>query len=98
MNLSHWSDYDAEQRARMLSEIGSVVRNHVMPPQRYLLLHPEARLDGSEAEQIYQWTKTERMRPEGAHASACNVCRQTGRSRVILLFGASPIHPIVYRE
>ena len=62
MNLSQWQDYSNDDRRRLLSEIGSAVRNREMPVQRYLLLHPEARLTDSERQQIYRWTRTERSR------------------------------------
>jgi hypothetical protein len=62
MNLSHWQDYSTDDRLRLLSSIGSVVRNGEMPVQRYLLLHPEARLTDAERQQIYRWTRTERNR------------------------------------
>jgi hypothetical protein len=60
MNLSHWNDYDAEKREQLLSEIGSVVRNHRMPPARYLLMHPEARLSDADTEALYRWTRAQR--------------------------------------
>lgn len=62
MNLSQWQDYSTADRLRLLSEIGSAVRNGEMPVQRYLLLHPEARLNDSERQRIYRWTRTERNR------------------------------------
>jgi hypothetical protein len=62
MNLSRWQDYSTDQRLLLLSAIGSAVRNREMPLQRYLLLHPEARLTGTEREQIYRWTRAERNR------------------------------------
>jgi hypothetical protein len=62
MNLSQWQDYSADDRLRLLSEIGSAVRNREMPVQRYVLLHPEARLTDIERQQIYRWTRTERSR------------------------------------
>jgi hypothetical protein len=62
MNLSRWQDYSPEDRVGLLSEIGSAVRNREMPVQRYLLLHPEARLTDAERQQIYRWTRTERNR------------------------------------
>jgi len=62
MDLSHWQDYSSEERLRLLSEIGSAVRNRKMPVQRYLLLHPEARLTEIERQQIYRWTRAERSR------------------------------------
>jgi hypothetical protein len=62
MNLSQWQDYSTDDRLRLLSEIGSAVRNREMPVQRYVLLHPEARLTDAERQQIYRWTRTERNR------------------------------------
>lgn len=62
MNLSQWNEYDTDRRQELLSKIGSNVRNHRMPLPRYLLLHPEARLSDAEADQIYQWTRSERRR------------------------------------
>jgi len=62
MNLSRWQDYSPDDRLGLLSEIGSAVRNGEMPAQRYLLLHPEARLTEAERQQIYRWTRTERSR------------------------------------
>jgi hypothetical protein len=62
MNLSQWQDYSTDDRLRLLSAIGSAARNRVMPPQRYLLLHPEARLTNMERQQIYTWTRNERRR------------------------------------
>jgi len=62
MNLSHWSEYDSERRRQILSEIGSLVRNHAMPPERYLLLHPNARLSDTDTQLLYQWTQSERRR------------------------------------
>jgi hypothetical protein len=62
MNLSHWQDYPGDERLRLLSAMGSAVRNLEMPLPRYLLLHPEARLTDAERQQIYQWTRSERRR------------------------------------
>lgn len=62
MNLSRWQDYSPDDHLRLLSEIGSAVKNREMPVQRYLFLHPEARLTDAEREQIYRWTRTERSR------------------------------------
>jgi hypothetical protein len=62
MDLSRWQDYSTDDRLRLLSEIGSAVRNRQMPLPRYLLLHPEARLTDAERQQIYRWTRTERSR------------------------------------
>ena len=60
MNLSRWQSYNNDEKSALLSEIGSVVRNHVMPPGRYTLVHPAARLSAADANEIYQWTRAER--------------------------------------
>jgi hypothetical protein len=72
MNLSRWRDYDADQRRQILSEIGSLVRNHGMPPQRYLMLHPEAQLSDADVDRLYQWTRSERKRLKTEAPSAAS--------------------------
>jgi hypothetical protein len=62
MNLSQWQNYSTDDQLRLLSAIGSVVRNRAMRPQRYLLLHSEARLSDVERKQIYRWSRNERRR------------------------------------
>ena len=69
MNLSRWAGYDAEQRQSMLARMGSMVRNRLMPPERYLMLHPSARLSDPEAEALYQWTRSARRRLSAADAA-----------------------------
>src|SRR6202000_2940099 len=53
MNLSRWQSYADTEKSALLSEIGSVVRNHVMPPRRYTLLHPAARLSDADIALVY---------------------------------------------
>ena len=48
MNLSQWQHYSTDKRLQFLSAIGSAARNREMPPRRYLLVHPEARLSDGE--------------------------------------------------
>ena len=60
MDLSRWQMYDDSDKRRLLSEIGSVVRNHIMPPGRYTLVHPGAKLSQAEADEIYRWTRADR--------------------------------------
>jgi hypothetical protein len=62
MNLSQWPDYSVDERLRLLSEIGSAVRNREMPVRRYVMLHPEAQLTDVDRQQIYRWSRTERSR------------------------------------
>jgi len=60
MNLSRWQTYDDDEKSLLLSEIGSVVRKREMPPRRYTLVHPDAKLSDAEANEIYQWRHAER--------------------------------------
>ena len=60
LDLSHWQSYDDAEKRLHLSEIGSAVRNGIMPPARYTLLHPEAKLSAAEVREIYLWTRSTR--------------------------------------
>jgi hypothetical protein len=62
MNLSRWQSYDNAEKRALFSEIGSVVRNQIMPPRPYTLIHPAAKLSDEAAAEIYQWTRAERHR------------------------------------
>ena len=60
MDLSRWQTYEDSEKSLMLSEIGSVVRNRMMPPRRYTMIHPEAKLSSAEVNEVYQWTRANR--------------------------------------
>ena len=60
LDLSHWDRYSTDQKLDLLARIGTEVRKRQMPPGRYVLLHPEARLTQSEILAIYDWTKVQR--------------------------------------
>jgi cytochrome c len=60
LDLSLWDRYSTEQERDLLARIGSKVRKREMPPRRYVMLHPEARLTESEIQAIYDWTKVAR--------------------------------------
>ena len=62
LNASRWNEYSATDRQTLLAAIGAAARNRQMPPSRYTLLHPEAKLSAAEAEQIYRWAHAERRR------------------------------------
>ena len=68
LNLSRWGEYSVEERVALLSAIGSVAKNDVMPPLRYRALHSESRLSESARAALYAWTKSERRRLD-AHES-----------------------------
>jgi hypothetical protein len=62
LNLSRWDNIDmAEQRA-LLTAIGTVIENREMPPHRYVMVHPEARLSVDDSVQVIEWTRAERRR------------------------------------
>jgi cytochrome c len=60
MDLSQWDRYSADQKRDLLARIGAEVRSRQMPPPRYQLLHPQARLSEAEIQIIYDWAKAER--------------------------------------
>jgi len=55
-NLSEMdlSQLPAARKARLAEEIAQVIRNGTMPPEDYLLMHPEARLSALERELLIQ--------------------------------------------
>ena len=60
MNFSRWQTYEDSEKSLMLAEIGAVVRNRIMPPRRYTMIHPEAKLSEADVKEIYQWTRADR--------------------------------------
>lgn len=62
MNLSHWDEYTVEEKQSILTRVAAVVRSSQMPPARYTLIHPGAKLSSAEREQIYAWAHAERHR------------------------------------
>jgi hypothetical protein len=62
MNLSHWSEYSIEDRQSLLASIAAAVRSRQMPPSRYTLLHPDAKLSREERDLVYNCARGERRR------------------------------------
>jgi hypothetical protein len=62
LNFSRWEEYDASRRAAFLGAISTVTQARTMPPWRYTLLHPEARISGSDAVRLSRWARAERDR------------------------------------
>jgi hypothetical protein len=79
LNLSHWEDYGSHQQSALLSKMAAAIRNRQMPPDRYTLLHPAAKLSNAEIAQIDQWTQAERQRLKSALRETGN---KTAASRV----------------
>ena len=55
MDLSQWNDYTAEERRGFAAQIARATRAHVMPPPKYLWMHPDARLSDSELGVLKEW-------------------------------------------
>jgi len=70
MDFSRWSKYSTDDKRQILTSIAANVRNSQMPPGRYLMMHPDARLSAEEIAWICAWTRSERrrLRAEAARA------------------------------
>jgi len=62
MNLSHWDEYPSQRRFVLLKEIPVMVGRRRMPPSRYLLMHPNAKLSDTEVKEITRWARAEGQR------------------------------------
>jgi hypothetical protein len=59
MDLSKWNDFTESERRGFTAAIGVAVQNHLMPPPKYVWLHPEARLSSDELELVRAWALAE---------------------------------------
>ena len=59
MDLSRWGQYSIGEKRGLIAGIGAVVQSRQMPPPRYALMHPDARLSDAEIQAIYDWTKSQ---------------------------------------
>lgn len=65
LNFSRWAQYQPDQKNEALAEMAALVRNHLMPPSRYTLLHPGARLSNGDVRRLTAWTFAERRKIKG---------------------------------
>ena len=70
MDFSRWNQYAPDDKKEILGSIAANVRNHKMPPGRYLFMHPDARLSDNDAARVYVWTRSERRRMKTEAAKA----------------------------
>jgi hypothetical protein len=59
MNFSHWNEYSSEERRAFASEIAHATGSHIMPPPKYLWLHPDARLSNADLEVLAEWGRNQ---------------------------------------
>jgi NADH:ubiquinone oxidoreductase subunit len=60
MDLSRWNDYTETQRWSFTVAIDSAIRNHQMPPAKYVWMHGEARLSPEEQQLVRAWVLSSR--------------------------------------
>jgi hypothetical protein len=66
MNFSDWPHDQPERAAKRLERISEEVGYRNMPPGKYTLLHPEARLTPAQREQLIHWADGEAARLKAA--------------------------------
>jgi hypothetical protein len=66
LNLSRWDSLGTAEQRALLTAIATVIENHEMPPHRYVILHPHARLSPEDSAQVIEWTRAERRRLRAA--------------------------------
>lgn len=57
VNFSVWNQFTGSRRARKFKEIVEQVEQNKMPQWYYVVMHPEAKLSGSDKEMIINWAK-----------------------------------------
>jgi hypothetical protein len=62
LNFSEWGRYSERQAENKLEEICAVVRAGAMPPKKYTLAHPVAKLTANDVKAICAWTVAEQQR------------------------------------
>ena len=67
LNFSEWPQ-DPLRIAKKLERINEELGYHNMPPQKYLLMHPEARLTEAQRKTIMDWTAATARQLKGAAA------------------------------
>ncbi len=70
LNLSRWDGLQEVDQRMLLTAIATVIENHEMPPHRYVVIHPEAKLSADDSIRVIEWTRAERRR---LRASASNM-------------------------
>jgi Haem-binding domain len=55
MNLSKWNGFTENERRGFTAAIDAAVQDHVMPPQKYVWMHREARLSSDDLEIVRAW-------------------------------------------
>ena len=62
INFSRWTEYNPFDRASMLVTVCEMATARRMPPQRYRMLHAEARLPDTDVTELCAWAQIEATR------------------------------------
>jgi Haem-binding domain len=62
LDLSRWDGLQEVDQRMLLTAIATVIENREMPPHRYVVFHPEAKLSAEDSARVIEWTRTERRR------------------------------------
>jgi hypothetical protein len=62
LNLSRWDSLEGADQRMLLTAIATVIENREMPPRKYVMLHPEAKLSAEDSIRVIEWTRAERRR------------------------------------
>ena len=68
LDLSKWNDYANGQRRGFALAIAAATQNRLMPPQRYVWMHGEARLSSEDLESIKAWALTVARNPASSQS------------------------------
>ena len=69
LNLSRWDGLQAADRRMLLTAIATVIENREMPPHKYVVFHPEAKLSAEDSTRVIEWTRAERHRLRASASS-----------------------------
>ena len=58
LDMSKWNDYTEGERRGFALAIAAATQSRLMPPQRYIWMHDEARLSSDDLESIKAWALT----------------------------------------
>jgi len=62
MDFSKWNTYSDAQKRGMLISMDTALQTRAMPPAKYLLLHPNARLSDADQQALQGWAKAAQQR------------------------------------
>jgi hypothetical protein len=69
LNLSRWDGLQEVDQRMLLTAIATVIENREMPPHRYVVFHPEAKLSAEDSARVIEWTRAERRRLRASASS-----------------------------